>query len=210
MQEGNPIGEGVQELIGRLHEEGVKSGKEEAKKILADAQAEAARILDAARKESQRIKHEADAHADTLQKAAHAALKIAVRDAVLTLKEQLQLTFEHHVQKLVAKKLGEEAFLEKMIGLIVQSALAGEERDAMQLLVGSGEMEAAEAERFVQKVAKTLLEKGISVGHEQGRGIRIRLVGEELEIDLSDAALAGLINRMIAPKYRAIFEGIGG
>jgi V/A-type H+-transporting ATPase subunit E len=38
-------------------------------------------------------------------------------------------------------------------------------------------------------------------------GIRVRLVGQDLEIDLSDRALSDLLLEHLTPRYRAIVTG---
>jgi V/A-type H+-transporting ATPase subunit E len=41
-----------------------------------------------------------------------------------------------------------------------------------------------------------------------GGGIRIRLVGEDLEIDLSDKAISELLLQTMLPRYRTIVSGV--
>jgi V/A-type H+-transporting ATPase subunit E len=40
-----------------------------------------------------------------------------------------------------------------------------------------------------------------------GRGIRVRLKDEELELDLSDRAIADLLLEHLQPRFRAVMEG---
>ncbi len=209
MRETHPIGEGVQALINRLYEEGVQPGRDEGEKILADAKREAARLLDEANEEARRIRNEAHVHVEAEKRAAREALRVAVRDTVLELREQLQLTFEHHVEKLLASTLEEEAFLEEVILLIVRHALEDETLTDLSLLVGTGGIAPERAERFIASVAAKMLEAGVEIAPYRGRGMKIVLEERALTIDLSESVLAALINRMIAPRYREVFEGIG-
>ena len=39
-------------------------------------------------------------------------------------------------------------------------------------------------------------------------GIRIRLTGKDLEIDLREHVLSGLLLKCLTPRYRAIAEGM--
>lgn len=209
MNPANPISEGVQELIDRLHEEGARPGREEGQKILADAKREAARILDEAKEEARDILNKAHLHVEAEKKSAGEALRVAVRDTVLDLKEQLQTTFEHHVGKLVESKLQEQAFLEQMILLIAKEAFREHEASDVTLLIGTKGLEKEAAEQFVASVTRTMLKNGIQITKFDGRGIRIILEAEALTVDLSEKVLASLIQRMIVPRYRAIFEGVG-
>lgn len=209
MQESNPISEGVQELIDRLHEEGVKPGREAGQKILSEAKREAARILDEARDEARRIRSEAHRHVEAEKKAAGEALRVAVRDTVLDLREQLQLTFEHHIGKLIGAELREEEVLERMLLIIVEQAVNADGMDDLRLLIGTDGLGEEATDRFVAKVTKTMLEKGIEIAPYRGSGIRIALEEGALTIDLSETVLAAMIHRMIVPRFQAIFEGIG-
>ena len=39
-------------------------------------------------------------------------------------------------------------------------------------------------------------------------GARVQVVGDDLEIDLSDEAVSALILRHLLPRFRAILEGV--
>ena len=39
-------------------------------------------------------------------------------------------------------------------------------------------------------------------------GIRIRLVGQDVEIDLTERAVADLLLKHLLPRYRAVLEGV--
>ena len=51
MAEETPTSSGVQDLISRIRDEGVQAGRQEAERILAEAQQQAARRVDDARSE---------------------------------------------------------------------------------------------------------------------------------------------------------------
>jgi V/A-type H+-transporting ATPase subunit E len=54
-----------------------------------------------------------------------------------------------------------------------------------------------------------MLREGVELkpSRDLNRGIRIRLIGEDLEIDLSDQALSDLLLENLLPRYRAIVRG---
>lgn len=207
MEEQHPIGQGVQELIDRLHEEGIKSGREESETILREAKKEAARMLDEAKREAETLKAESHAKVEAERKAAHEMLQAAGRDAILTLREQLMMQFEHHIKSVVDAELSETAFLETLILAIAKEAVSGEEK--AELSVGTLGMDAAEADAFVKGLMAGELAKGITITPYGGRGIRLQIEGGDVVIDLSREALSELIFRLLTPRYRAIFEGVG-
>ena len=63
--------------------------------------------------------------------------------------------------------------------------------------------------RLVLGISGEMLEEGVDLKPSAsiGGGIRIRLVGEDLEIDLSDEAISELLLQNLLPRYRAIVSG---
>lgn len=210
MEEQHPIGQGVQALIDRLHEEGIKSGREESEKILREAKREAARILDDAKREAEKLKAESLAKIEAERTAAHEMLQAAGRDAILTLREQLMMQFAHHIKNVTGAKLDDAAFLEKMILAIAGHVLSAEEAENLEILVGTQGMEAGEADRFIEALMAQELARGITIAPYGGRGILLKISGGDVVIDLSNEALSELIFRLLTPRYRAIFEGVAG
>ena len=63
---------------------------------------------------------------------------------------------------------------------------------------------------FVATVTKDMLREGIEIGtrDDDSSGIRIQLREEDIEIELTDQAIAELLLRHLVPRFRAIMEGI--
>jgi V/A-type H+-transporting ATPase subunit E len=63
--------------------------------------------------------------------------------------------------------------------------------------------------RLVLGISGEMLEQGVDLkpSANMGGGIRIRLVGEDLEIDLSDQAISDLLLQNLLPRYRDIVSG---
>lgn len=63
---------------------------------------------------------------------------------------------------------------------------------------------------FVVTVTKEVLREGIEIGarDDEAAGIRIHLEDDDLEIDLTDRAVADLLLRHLVPRFRAMMEGI--
>jgi V/A-type H+-transporting ATPase subunit E len=57
---------------------------------------------------------------------------------------------------------------------------------------------------------KDILREGLDIGarDDQEAGIRIQLLDDDLEIDLTDRAIADLLLRHLVPRFRAMMEGI--
>src|SRR5690606_28605418 len=92
------ISSGVQELIDRIRDHGVKAGKEEAERLLCDARKQAADIVAKARAEAEAEQTKARAEIDAYRAASLDALKLAARDTVLDLKARVIARFEEFVK----------------------------------------------------------------------------------------------------------------
>ncbi|WBA80529.1 hypothetical protein [Endozoicomonas sp. GU-1] len=85
-QTGKTVSVGVQELIEKLRNQGVDSGRQEAGKIISDAEAKAAELIADAEKRASAIVGKAREEADFITRAGKEALQLAERNAILELK----------------------------------------------------------------------------------------------------------------------------
>lgn len=209
---------GVKKLIDRIRDEGVHSARAEADRILAEAKAQAARTVADAKAEATAIKTEARAAMEREQTATIEALRIAARDTGLELRSAIMAAFEEHVRRLVTDVTTDGSVLRDMI--LVLAGRAAEEliqdKDAVILVPEQlGDEVSAKLEEFLQKSAVAfsadVLRKGIELipSKEFQGGARVRLLGEDLEIDLSDEALSAMMLKLLLPRYRKILVEAG-
>lgn len=198
---------GVQQLIDRLKTEGVQEGKQQADALLASARKEAAAILDAARADADKIVRDAGLEAERTEVNGKRALTLAARDTSLQLKEQLEREFRGWIGGLVEKQLDAPEFLpmviREMAGQCSDAVVAN--KDATQLLSGDGET-SAELERFVKGQAASMFQHGISMQLDPSvqHGFKMRLVGKNVEIDMTEDAVSAALMRFLAPKFRKL------
>jgi V/A-type H+-transporting ATPase subunit E len=207
---------GVKELITRLRDEGVKAGEEKAGRILADAEKKAAEMLSKAKSQSEAMLNEARKEIDSEKTAARESLQIAVRDAVLSLKEQLSVRFASHVKRLVSSDLADKTFLKKLVLAVAGRSVPEEIKDkSLQVLISDellgDHAKNKEIDPLVLSISKDLLREGITLGSSGDRagGIRLQLKGEDLEIDLTEKTLSDSILRYLVPRFRSVIEGEG-
>jgi V/A-type H+-transporting ATPase subunit E len=173
---------------------------------------EAAEILDKARNEI-----------ETERAAAHDSLRIAIRDTELKLESELKAMFAAHVKRLVSMELEDRDFLKQVILFIAGSATGQKVCAGMPVEVllpnalffsdekGTrlNEEGKDKMRHFVLGISSEMLREGVELKPSEGvrSGIRVRLVGEDLEIDLSDKAMSELLLKSLLPRYRAIVSG---
>ena len=218
MAEAEQTSSGVQELIARIRDDGVQAGRQEAEQILADAQRQAARLLEDARVEVEGMRRKARAEIQTEETAALEALKLAARDTGLRLEAEVVSAFESCVKRLVSPVAHDGSVIRALLlvlgGHAVEEFVKDEE---IQVLVSDLLLkEADESPKLKERVRHEvlgitgeMLREGVELiaSSEVEGGARVRLVGENLEIDLTDDAIHRVLMKHLLPRFRRIFEG---
>lgn len=214
---------GVDTLIERLKNEGVAAGAAEAARILADAKAEAATIVAEAKAEAARHQSDVRKSADQYRAAGEEALKTAMRDAVLTMKAGLMAQFEADVKRLVSTATADPDLLRRMVielvGRARDAAGAGADTEVIvpseavrsEHVVDNPELvRSGRLTEFVLGLSAAMLEEGVVLfaADDLHGGVRARVTGRDMEIDLSDEAIAALLMRHLQPRFRAVMEGV--
>ncbi len=202
---------GVQALIDRLKNDGVKSGKDKAEEIIKKAKEDAARIKADAKSERDQLLKEAREAIEKDKRMAEESLKKAVRDTELELASGLKKAFEMHVKRLVSKELHEEAFLRQLLAAIVGSASESIPPDKpLEMFVPEKAFASEELKAFVRRETSDMLRQQVELKPSStlSGGITVKLVGEDVVFDFSEDALADLILKHLLPRYRAIVQGI--
>lgn len=213
MAEPDVTSSGVQALIDRIRDEGVQSALEEAARILTEAKAQAARIVSDAKSEAATMKKEAKTAIETEREAAIEALRMAARDTELELRTAVLAAFEEHVRRLVTDVTVDRSVLRDMILVLAGRAAEDliKDRDATVLVPERLADEAPpELEEFLRRTALALsgdvLRNGIELipSSKVRGGALVRLVDDDLEIDLTDEALSEMMLKLLLPRYRKI------
>lgn len=207
MTEKSPIAQNVQNLIDKLHLEGVEAGRDEGEAILEASKKKAALIIEKAQKEAAAIKDEMHQLIEDEKKASNEAMKMALRDAVLTLKTQLSLQFKTHLQHLISDKLSDDTLLEEMLLTITKSSLSDKE-ESLEVIISEIENSKEKQDKFIKKIASDMFRHQVRLGKINQKGIKVSLLDEQAEIDLTEEALTDLIYHLLAPRYCELFEGL--
>ena len=224
MAETTKVASGVQELINRLRDEGVKAGQEKSDQVLREAQEQASRIVAQAKAEAEEILNKARSEIETERAAANDSLRVAIRDTELKMEAELKADFAAHVKRLVSVELSDREFLRQVV-LAIAGMAAGDkacEGQPVEVLLPQDLFETDErGTRLTEKgqdrmrqmvlgISGDMLREGVDLkpSKDISGGIRIRLVGEDLEIDLSDRAISDLLLQNLLPRYRAIVRGV--
>ncbi|WP_435100488.1 hypothetical protein [Arhodomonas sp. AD133] len=218
------VSSGVEALIERLRDEGVEQGREQARRIVADAESRASWMIEQAERDARAIRERAQEQAQRLESSAHEAIKVAARDTVLEMQSTLTHRFRGHLRWLVEETLSQEAFLQRLILELAARARADtplEQEASVEIVlprdvVGLEELRRRPEElregslsHFVVAMAREVLREGVdfTVG-EHEHGLRVRLTEHDMEIDITEYTVAELLLEHLQPRFRAMLEGI--
>ncbi len=213
---------GVQQLIDRLSGEGVAEGQRQAEKVVGDAQKKADDILDSARLEANEILKQAREEADKLQAAGDEALQLAARDAVRDFGARIHDGLRNRLQELVHHELQQPDLIKRMILEITGEASKSVADQRVEILLPAEIVSEDEARKraeagepdelmkFVQGLIGQRLREGVSVnlGSQNHSGISVRVVDQNVEIDLTDEAITELLARHMLPRFRAVMRKV--
>lgn len=221
----HPVASGIEELIGRLRREGVEEGEAEASRMLADAETKARDILQKAEAKATAMRDAARDEADRTRKSGEEALRAAMRDAVLELKDDLARRFAEQVGGTVSDMTRDDEMLKAMILAVAarartdSGAEAAKEMEVIlprsavgldQLRKNPEELKEGTLSHFVASEAREMLREGItfSRAEDDAAGLRLVLKDNGMEVDLTDRAVASVILRHLQPRFRALLEGV--
>ena len=218
MAEQEPQSSGVQELIDRLQQEGVAEGRTQAEGVVAEARKQAARILEDARRQSDEILGKARVEADHFKEAGEEALRLASRDAMLALQSQVYEGFRNRLHRLIAHTLEDDEFLKRLVLEVAGKAVPKEVEGPVQVLLPETELTAAHLRehpestteetltRFVLDMTADSIRDGITfdTAGSGEPGICVRLVEDDVQIELTADAITELLMRHLLPRFRAV------
>jgi len=200
---------------------GLETGKDKVKKIcdllkketIEPAQIEAQKIVEDARENARQIIAEAHKKAEEVHQIAHqeiqqqkvvfqASLSQACRQTLDSLKEKIeQKLFNPELSSLLSKPLQDPKIVAKLIEVIVQ-AIEKEGVDANLSASISSAVSARDVNTALStKILDRLKEKSVLLT-SIGGGVQVKIVDQNMTIDLSDTAFNELVANYIRKDFR--------
>jgi V/A-type H+-transporting ATPase subunit E len=214
------VSRGVQELIDEIRDKGVKAGREESAKIVADAEARAQWIVQQAKDEAERVRGKAEQESNFIRESGREALQLAMRDVLLRLRDELSRHLTHELRVVMEQKLQQEDALQALLKGIA-ARIAGESVPETLLIPASvvgvdalKEQPEALTEGMLPALLADLLQqlmaRGVTVlaTAEQSNGCRLVYENGTISVDLSDQVLTSVLMAHLQPRFRAILEGV--
>ncbi|MFA7493751.1 MAG: hypothetical protein WCZ43_09595 [Proteiniphilum sp.] len=163
----------IQELTSKLYAEGVEKGKEEAEKIIAEAQVQRQQILDAAHAKAEELLSSAQKESVELKKNSEAELKLyAVQSSEALKTEIINLVTDKLSATQVKAAVEDKSFMQQLILELVQN---WSKNDTLTVGVENPE----ELKSYIASQAKGLLDKGLKIESVNGIKTGFTLVPED-------------------------------
>lgn len=207
----------VQALIDRIRDQGVKSASQEAARILAEAEAKAAQLVAEANKQVEQLRAKATADIEAEQIAAQEALKLSARDTVQRLKNGVAAAFESFVHRLVTTATQDQELMKNLVlvlaGHSAEEFIKDKEIQILlseAILTGKSDPKLRDlGKQTILSLTSDMLREGVELIPSSSieGGAKVRLVGEQLEIDLSDKAISKMLTNQLLPRFRSILTG---
>lgn len=152
----------IQELTDKIYREGVEKGKEEASKLLKEAQSEADEIIKNAQKKADEILAEANKSAEELKKNTESELKLFAGQAVNALKSEVATLLTNRlVKEDISAFANDKNYLPAFI-VALASKWAAEEPIVISTQDADG------LRKYFAAKAKNLLDKGVTIQQVNG------------------------------------------
>jgi V/A-type H+-transporting ATPase subunit E len=220
MSDENQQSSGVQELINKLHQEGVASGEVQAERLIGNARKEAMSILDKARAEAEKIVANANEEREKVIENGNQSLRLASRDVRLRVREACYEEFTKKLKRLVGLTLKDQKFLEAFILEVARKAIPDDSKRRMRVLLPAGTATEEEIAKevspvqpdslaaFVLGLTADILRDGLTfaVSDDPSPGIKVQFVDDDVQLELTDETITTLLLQYLAPRYRAIVE----
>lgn len=222
MTQPQPVSSGVQELIDKLKNDGVIAGQEKADQLIKEAQNEASRIVAKAKLEADKLVSDATKKINQEKESAHEAIQIAFRDTELSLRSKVREAFSDQLRHLVSLELQDTEFIKQLILAVVGFRAHDMPQDQKAEIVVPSQLFEEDSQgtrlsqegkqslrHFVLGISDKMLRAGIELkpSPDFAGGIKVRLVGKDLEMDFSDEAISTLLLKYLLPRFRAIVAG---
>ena len=212
---------GIEQLIGRLRDQGIAEGRRQADALVAAAQLQATDIVAAAQRQAEAVLVKAKEESGKLQAAGEDAIRLAMRDTILSLEGDLIKEFQSRLGRLVKEVADDPAFLQRLMLEVASQAAPAPTNGRMELLLPAALVSLEDLRRqpeeakpgtlmhFVLSMGCGMLRDGVSFGvaNDGEAGIRAQLVDDDVQIDFTESAFSEQLLRHMLPRFRALLRG---
>jgi V/A-type H+-transporting ATPase subunit E len=192
----------IQRICDVLKKETLEPARQEAREIVENAHMQAQEVIEEAKKWAAQRGKEVDQEIEEKKRIFQASLHLACRQGVEKLKQLIEKElFDKQLTELVAKEMVDP----KMVAHLIESFLRAMEAKGVEedfvATIPAGISPRAINALLTQRILEKLQKHSVMVGDFDG-GAKVRLVGREITIDMSDGAVREIIAQYIRRDFR--------
>ena len=198
--------EELQGLLERIQKDGVDKAEAQAKTVVEEAGARAAAMVQDAETQAAERLQRAESDAAAFEERARKSLEQAARDLVLTVRGALGAALDALVSREVAEALDADA-LRNILPVVIESYVKqGGAESRIDVLLSPAQQKEVTDALLADFAAET--RKGVEIKGDEtlGAGFRISLVGDKVEHDFSDKAIAQALSHLLRPRLAEIVK----
>lgn len=206
------MGETIEEFVAKLQAEGVQAGRQQADRILTQAQEQADRTVADARDQAEKIIAEANAEAQSILQRGHTELQLATRDVAMKLRESLGRAIQVVLARGAGEKLQDAEFLGKLLHEIVMMyAKADLDRKDTLAINVSADMQDKLADWAISELRREKTD-----GIRGGFNLKATLAGAGFEynaggatVEVTPESVVEMLSQLVGPSLRKMLAEPG-
>lgn len=199
----------IQELTGKIYQEGVQKGEERARQIITDAESKAAGILADAKAQGEKIVADAQKQAAEIKRNLESELKLSGTQAISAIKQQIANTVSARVvESAITSSLSDPTTIKDLVSTVVQNwKVSSGEVPTMEILLPLAKQ--GELQDAFKKGASDLLKKGIQLSFTNNikAGFKIGPLDGTYRISLTDEDFQEFFKEYLRAKTRSYLFG---
>jgi V/A-type H+-transporting ATPase subunit E len=192
----------VKKICDLLKRETLEPAKHEADEIVASARRKADEILADAHKEAKKMVDDTHVEIEKQKSIFQASLAQACRQTLEALKEKIEhKLFDPELTKLIDKPMQNPKLMAQLINAIVHALEKEGTKSDLSVVISSAVSAKAVNELLASEVLQRLKEKGVLIS-SLGGGVEVKLLNDNITIDLSDETIKEMVAAYIRKDFR--------
>ena len=196
--------ETVKRICEVLKEDTLNPAREEAESIIHKAKADAERITEDAQKQAKQMKEAAIKEIEGREKVFRSSLNVACKKTLEELKQNIEENlFAIVIKNFIGDQMKSPEIITKLIIAII-SAIEKEGVDADLRAIIPSTVPAEEINRQLAiEVLNRLEEKSVVLG-QISAGVQVKMVNQDLTLDMTQGTLESLVSRYVREDFKAL------
>lgn len=194
----------IQKICDTLRHKTLEPAQEEAKRIVAEAQERAEQIVHHAEKQVEQLLAEARKNIERERNVFQSSLSQAGKQSLEALRQAIEhKLFNNEIQELI----GQQATNPNVVAKLISAVVAGLEKDGLDADLAvyiPASVSVKEVNQLLgERILNKLKDKSVVLG-DFGGGVKVRLEGKRMTLDVSNTVLEDLMSQYVRKDFRKL------